>query len=297
MSYARLVPPDPLEALPRLPSWVTSGRAESLTDMAFQAGAALSHLHIWLARDEVPRELLRQRLALQAAERCVMDAGRPERTSDIRDEVHLLRAGEQPGPAGAVFLTWSHMIRRPISVGSLSKALPMLEAEQIAEHLDAGQGAPIARATQILEAVMGTRPRETMAARLLADAALAQALGWTHVVPLLSIGLPRKALRGEGGELISACYEAVWRSSQVIVQMSDDLARRAAKLQAVAPKLRSKGADQAVQLLLTRDAISPTVSMAGIMSDRSARRFCDRLLELGIARELTGRDAFRIYGV
>ncbi|WP_136661343.1 DUF1403 family protein [Hoeflea sp.] len=30
---------------------------------------------------------------------------------------------------------------------------------------------------------------------------------------------------------------------------------------------------------------------------RAARRFCDCLVELGVARELTGRDSFRLYGV
>ena len=29
----------------------------------------------------------------------------------------------------------------------------------------------------------------------------------------------------------------------------------------------------------------------------TARRFCDRLVELGAARELTGRETFRLYGI
>jgi len=33
------------------------------------------------------------------------------------------------------------------------------------------------------------------------------------------------------------------------------------------------------------------------MTDRAARRFCDRLVELGVARELTGRATFRLYGI
>jgi hypothetical protein len=33
------------------------------------------------------------------------------------------------------------------------------------------------------------------------------------------------------------------------------------------------------------------------MSDRAARRLCDRLVALGALRELTGRDSFRLYGV
>jgi len=33
------------------------------------------------------------------------------------------------------------------------------------------------------------------------------------------------------------------------------------------------------------------------MSDRAARRLCDRSVDLGVVRELTGRDTFRLYGV
>ena len=53
-------------------------------------------------------------------------------------------------------------------------------------------------------------------------------------------------------------------------------------------------------LFLASDALSPAIALTapGIaMSDRAARRFCDRLVELGVARELTGRPSFRLYGV
>lgn len=75
-----------------------------------------------------------------------------------------------------------------------------------------------------------------------------------------------------------------------------DLARRAARLKEVAPKLRARGAEEAVALFLSRDAVAPT-ALASLRSDRAARRFCDRLLELGAVRELTGRDTFRLYGI
>ncbi|MFC0199242.1 DUF1403 family protein, partial [Paracoccus rhizosphaerae] len=71
---------------------------------------------------------------------------------------------------------------------------------------------------------------------------------------------------------------------------------RAARLQAVAPGLRARGADRAVALFLSHDALAPS-ALTGIMSDRAARRLCDRLVELDAVRELTGRPSFRLYGL
>ncbi|MCP1169857.1 DUF1403 family protein, partial [Limimaricola sp. ASW11-118] len=65
---------------------------------------------------------------------------------------------------------------------------------------------------------------------------------------------------------------------------------------AVAPKLRAKGADAAVEVFLAQDALAPT-ALTHLMSDRAARRLCDRLVALGALRELTGRDSFRLYGL
>ena len=64
---------------------------------------------------------------------------------------------------------------------------------------------------------------------------------------------------------------------------------------AVVPKLRARGAGQAVDLFLSHDALAP--SALDFMSDRAARRLCDRLVSLGAVRELTGRETFRLYGV
>ena len=284
---------DPLN-LPQMPPWVTSARAETLEDVAFLSGAALSHLHLVLGREAVPQALLRDRLSLRATEACVAFLGRPERARELRDVVHLLRPGDLPGPAGETCLAWRRATERPVTVKALVRALPELQGDQIARWFDAGQGAPVSRAAMVLEAVLNDAPRAEVPALVLADATLAQALGWDHVVPLLAAGLKRADMRKRGEDLRSACHRALVSSAVDAVRLSTDLARRAAHLKAVAPKLRAKGAEAAVAMFLTQDAVAPA---ALPLPDRSARRLCDRLVELGAVRELTGRDTFRLYGV
>ena len=91
--------------------------------------------------------------------------------------------------------------------------------------------------------------------------------------------------------------KAITAKAQDAVTMALDLARRAGRLQAISPKLRAKGADAAIALFLSHDALSPSLALTGLMSDRAARRLCDRLVALGALRELTGRATFRLYGV
>ena len=294
MTFAR---PDPLSALDTpsgIPSWISSARAEAPEDAAFFSGAALSQLHLVLECEEVPLALLRDRLALRAAAACSAFSGRPERTAELRDAIHLLRPGDLPGPAGETCLEWRRAAERPLSVKALARALPDAEARRIASWLDAGRGTPVTRAAMVLEAVWTEAPRADLPALVLADAALAQALGWPHLVPLLAAGLTRADLRKRGEDLRLACHRALLAAAVEALRLSADLSRRAAHLKAVAPKLRAKGADAAVEIFLTRDAVAPS---ALPLPDRAARRLCDRLVDLGVVRELTGRDTFRLYGV
>ena len=282
------------ETLPRMPAWVTSARAETIEDVAFLSGAALSHLHLVLAREDLPHALLRKRLALRAAEACVAFSGRPERAAELRDAVHVLRPGDLPGPAGETYLVWRRAVERPVSIKALGRALPTFEPGQIATWLDTGKGAPVTRAAMALEAVLREAPRADVAGLMLADAALARALGWDHFVPLLAPGLKRADLRKRGEDLRLACHRALISSVFEAVRQASDLARRVTHLKSVAPKLRAKGAGDAVEMFLTRDAVAPS---ALPLPDRAARRLCDRLVDLGAVRELTGRDTFRLYGV
>ncbi|TQM90327.1 DUF1403 family protein [Roseinatronobacter monicus] len=294
MTFARNTPANLPVTIPRMPPWVIAGRAEAPENVAFLSGAALAHLHLVLGQAEVPHALLRERLALWSAEACVAFTGRPERAAELRDAVHLLRPGDLPGPAGETFLAWRRAVERPVTIKALCRALPELQTEQIARWLGAGSGAPVTRAAAVLEVVLEAAPRAEVPALILADAALAQALGWDHAVPLLAAGLKRADLRKRGEGLALACHRAVIASVIEAGRTAIDLARRAAHLKAVAPKLRAKGAGQAVEMFLTCDAVAPS---ALPLPDRAARRLCDRLVALDAIRELTGRDTFRLYGV
>jgi hypothetical protein len=294
MTFARPDHTSDLDTLPRMPAWVTSAWPETLEDVAFLSGAALNHLHLVLRRAEVPQALFRDRLALRATEACVAFSGRPEREAELRDALHLLRPGDLPGPAGETYLAWRLAVERPLSIKVLGRALPGFEPGQIAGWLDAGQGMPVVRAAMVLAAVLSEAPRADVPALILADMALAQALGWDHLMPLLATGLKRADLRKQGDDLRFACHRALISSVVDAVRLAADLARRAAHLKTVAPKLRAKGAGNAVEMFLTRDAMAPS---ALPLPDRAARRLCDRLVDLGAVRELTGRDTFRLYGV
>ncbi|MEM9551157.1 MAG: DUF1403 family protein [Pseudomonadota bacterium] len=287
---------DSLDTLPQMPSWVTSARAETLEDVAFLSGAALSHLHLVLQQEDVPQTLLRERLALRAAEASVAHTGRSERASDLRDAVGFLLPGDSPGPAGEVYLVWRRAIGRTISVKALHRVLTNFDAAQLAEWLDVGRGGAVTRATLVASSVHQDRPRDVVTSLVLAEACLAQTLGWTYLVPLLTLGLKRSDLRKTCEDLQFASHRAIAKAATEATREAAVLARRAAGLKSVVPKLRAKGAEQAVDLFLSQDSVAPS-ALTSLRSDRAARRFCDRLVELGVVRELTGRDTFRLYGL
>jgi hypothetical protein len=294
---------DPLIALPDspviiapVPGWVTAGPVVGLEQAAFRSGAALAHVQGLCALEAVPQALWRDRLALKAAERCVGMAGRGEGEARLRDALHLLRPGGQPDPVGVIVQHWSRAVARPLTAAQLGAALGGMPVERVARYLDAVGGTPVERAAAVLEAMLADDPRAETAALILADAVLSAAVGRTHLLPILSIALGPRDVRLRADDLRMACHRAVVAGVVHAVPMAADLARRAARLRVLAPKLRAKGAGRAVELFLSRDALAP-VALAAFMSDRAARRLCERLVELRAVRELTGRDSFRLYGV
>ena len=278
-----------------MPGWIASARSASPEEAAFFAGAALAHLQQAVASHHLPQPLWRERLALEAAVTCAGLVGRGESVGELRDAVHLLRPGDFPGPGGEIFQKWRLATSGPISAKALDRVLPEISPDRIADCLNA-QGSPVARAARVLEAVLVESPRAETAALILADATLSRATNWPHIVPILGPGLKARTLRATGDDLRAACDRAVLTSAGSATGAAIRLVRHASRLHAVAPKLRARNAQKAVELFLCRDAVAP-MALTHLMSARAARRLCDRLVTLGAVRELTGRDSFRLYGV
>lgn len=104
---------DDLNSLPKLPAWVTSGRAETPETVAFRSGAALTVLDQLVSDPSqgVPLKLLANRLALSAATATSQLEGRLAREADIRDAYHLTPPGEARGPDGDLLAFWRDVAR------------------------------------------------------------------------------------------------------------------------------------------------------------------------------------------
>ena len=283
-----------------LPGWITATRAETLEAAAFKAGAALAHITLATATADVPQALWRDRLALAAAEVCATMSGRREGAAAMRDALHLTKAGDDPGPAGDILRQWSRAVSRPLSASHLSRALEGVSPEQIALCLDATAPTPVDRAAKVIEVVLDSNPRGEIAALILADAVLSQALGRDYLLPLLGPVMTVRDLRLRGDDLRLACQRSAVKGVGQALALGGPLARAAARLRAAVPKLRAKGAARAVDMILSQDALTPVAlarAMPEILSERAARRLCERLVALNALRELTGRDSFRLYGV
>ena len=139
----------------------------------------------------------------------------------------------------------------------------------------------------------------------LSDLTLAQMLGWERPVPLVATTIAQPALRHDGrrprpaaADWAEALAGAYALAASEAYGLAGDLSRRAERLLAVEPKLRAKGADRVVALLLADDCIAPArAAKVARLSDRASRRLFDRLIAQGAVRELSGRPNFRLYGL
>ncbi|MEO9629822.1 MAG: DUF1403 family protein [Sulfitobacter sp.] len=307
-----------LNTLPKLPPWVTSGRTETLDTVAFRSGAALTVLDQFVTDPAhgVPVKLLAKRLALKAATVTSKIEGRLAQETDIRDAYHLTPAGEARGPDGDLLAFWREAVRLRLTGRDWHDGLQRLVggafAGDVLRWIEAGADrakthGPLAGCVAVMRGVLEVDDRAERIACLLSDIVLARVTNWKTALPVtaqhLSITMLRELVAG-GQRADLKVQAGLLISIEDTIRLARDLATRAAALRAVTPRLRAKGSKSAADLFLSEDAIGPSIMLSPTiqgttipMTDRAARRFCDRLVELGVARELTGRPTFRLYGI
>ena len=294
----------------------------ALEEIAIAAGAAIGALDAVVRRQERWAGAWRQRLALSAAAVTAKQAGRVEDEAALRDAVLLTKGGDDVGPAGSMLLAWRRLASRPAEeLLTLKNLAAVLEEfgyapdDEVVSDLadDLRQLATGAGMVATLTGTFMAAERHGFARAVgawLADALLAQRLGWPHTLPLLgaeaALGISARSPRSAASfvatsietnpERAKSLLAAQARAALCAIDLSAEFGRRADRLLAVAPKLRAKAADTVVDKLLSDDAIVASERISG-MSDRGLRRLFDRLVELGAVRELSGRTTFRIYGL
>ncbi|MER9894732.1 DUF1403 family protein [Mesorhizobium sp. M0119] len=304
---------------PAVPAWaLVDGAVVTDADAAFCAGAALGSLDA-LARTQASwAGAWRQRLALRCASGSMRLAGRAEDEAALRDAWQLCPAGTDPGPAGFIFGAWRQLALQPpaASADRLEKIVDQLglhwDGEALADvctEIEKLAGSPRPApfaAAAIAVHVVAMRSDSELLAWWLADLVLAQSLRWPRPLPLLmaqifgpafraKVGGGKRIRPGEKGFERAVCLALVQGAVEAC-RLATDIARRAERLIAVAPKLRAKGAGDVVQRLLDNDAVSGSLTTKNL-SRFAARRLFDRLHQLEAVRELSGRTTFRLFGL
>ncbi|MCH2396434.1 MULTISPECIES: DUF1403 family protein [Alphaproteobacteria] len=300
-----------------LPGWaVPRGTIACEADAAFAAGIALKSLDDLVRAAPAWAGCWRARQALESAAAAVRLSGRNEEQAELMDAVLLTAPGDDPGPAGRIFGAFNKLANRHGGLttpflADLAELMGFSFDESLAQSLDqvdaalqSGRAAPFA-AADLITAIWSTRPDAEILAFALADWLIAQKLSWVSCVPLLMGQRYGPAFRTPGGRgrlhpgeagFPAAVCQALVEATRTALRSAGDIARRADRLAAVAPKIRTKGADAVYQKLLEEAAVAGTAPGTELSRWASTRLF-DRLESFGAVREFSGRSSFRIYGL
>ena len=302
-----------------IPAWVRASGKAGDSDPLFAAAAGLALLDAFLRTDPPAAGALRARLALQSAVACAKILRLNADAAALRDL--RFAVGDPLGSVATLLSLWSDGAGRPPSLdpspifdaaARLDLALPDPNGLAMSLKACAGEGDPVsgaAKAAALAFAALpdAPAPPSEIFALWAFDLVLAIRLRWPRPMPLIAtklldpaLRLPRAARRTRPGDPAwpKAAAGAIALAAAAALDLAADLARRANTLLAVAPKLRSKPAQKIVDLLLAQDCLpAAEAARQAPMTGRAARRLFDRLVLLGAARELTGRPAFRLYGL
>ncbi|RWX81586.1 DUF1403 family protein [Neorhizobium lilium] len=302
---------------PRLPGWaLPCGRDTTEADAAFSAGIALKSLNDLIRAAPPWIGCWRGRLALKSAAVAAKMLGRNEEETALRDAVLLTAAGDDPGPAGKLFLATRLLTRQSGHITtSFVKEIADLFAlrwddglasvpDLVDATIQSGRAAPFAVA-DLITAISAVRPDAEVLALGLAEVVLAHKLKWPKPVALLlperfgaafrTIGGRGRVRPGEPAYPRAICLALV-DGVDAALRSTTEIDRRAVRLLAVAPKLRTKGAEPVVQRLLNEDAV-PASAPGSILSRWAVNRLFERLETFEAVRELSGRASFRIFGL
>jgi Protein of unknown function (DUF1403) len=303
---------------PAAPSWARASGRAGQGDPLFAAGAALALLDAFLRADPPAAGALRSRLALQSAAASAKILRLNADEGALRDL--RFAVGDALGPAANLLRLWRDLAGRPpgLDPGRISDAVARLDLavdpNGLAASLkaSAGEGDPVSAAAKAAAMAFSAVPDAPAApseifALWVFDITLAIRLRWPRPVPLIAVKILDPTLRPSSAGRRPRPGDPAWPTAAAgatalaaasALDLAADLSRRAKTLIAVAPKLRSKPAAKIVDLLLAEDCVSPAeAARQAPMTDRAARRLFDRLVALGAARELSGRPAFRLYGL